>query len=80
MKKNDRIKAVANVLQSVLQKRYQDILPNLNSALTALNNAGDLYVLLEACLPVLRFFILRYLTRTFETFTLKDFARYLNMK
>lgn len=80
MTKNDRIKAVANVLQSVLQKRYHDILPNLNSALTALQNAGDLHTLLEACTPVLRFFILRYLTRTFETFALKDFARYLNLK
>jgi len=80
VRKNDRIKIIGSILQSVLQRRYEDIIPNVNGAIAAINNAGDdLTLLLEACIPVLRFLTLRYLTKTFENFALKDFARYLSL-
>lgn len=80
MRKNEKVIAVSNIIKAVLQKRYGDILVSTKNAETVLNTSNEGKALLEASLPILRFFVLRFLTKTFETISLVEIAKYLDLK
>ena len=68
------------MLKAILQKRYEEILIHFRESEALLRGTDDTQALAEALLPILRFYILRVLTKTFETLPLKNLSAFLNLK
>jgi hypothetical protein len=78
--KGERIQAILNIIKAVAQKRYEEVLVSVRHAEGLLSGQQGAKALLEASIPILRFFILRFLTKTFETLELPAIAKFLSLK
>lgn len=77
--KNERIQAIVNIVKAVAQKKYEDVLVSARHAEALLGGHQGTKALIEASIPILRFYILRFLTRTFETLELGALSKFLGL-
>ena len=80
MAKSERIQAIVNIIKAVAQKKYEDVLVSARHAEALLGGHQGAKALIEASIPILRYYILRFLTRTFETLEIGALAKFLSLK